>query len=152
MNNIDILIENIDSPPWIDNVQGFLLILLKKLEIDNWEFSVTLCDDNYISMLNKEYRNKNNATDVLTFAQDDEPLPFNNENMLHNVGDIIISLHTLIENVEYFGVGEEEELKRLLVHGVLHLYGMDHEDNSPDQDMLRFQEKILTEMTEVKIF
>ncbi len=152
MNNIDILIENIDTPPWIDNVQGFLSVLLKKLEIDNWDFSVTLCDDNFISILNKEYRNKNNATDVLTFAQDDEPLPFNNENMLHNVGDIIISLHTLIENVEYFGVGEEEELKRLLVHGVLHLYGMDHEDNSPDQDMLRFQEKILTEMTEVKIF
>jgi rRNA maturation RNase YbeY len=69
-----------------------------------------------------------------------------------NGGDIIISLHTLGENAEYFGVEEEEELKRLLIHGILHLSGMDHSDNSPEQEMLIYQEKILTRLSGVKIF
>lgn len=152
MNNPDILFENIEEPPWLGKSEAFVHFLLEKLQIDNWEFSITFCDDEYIHRLNSQYRGKDSATDVLTFAQDDEPLPFVNDEMPHNVGDIIISLHTLGENAEYFGVEEEEELKRLIVHGVLHLNGMDHSDNSPEQEMLIFQEKLIDELTEVKIF
>jgi len=152
LNSIDILLENIIEPAWLDKTKPFIDKVLEKLEIINWEFSVTFCDNEYIRKLNKEYRDKDSATDVLTFAQDDAPLPFENESTVHYAGDIIISLHTLGENAEYFGVEEEEELKRLLIHGILHLDGMDHSDNSPQQEMLIFQEKILVEMTEVKIF
>ena len=152
MNSIDILLESITKPFWLDKTEIFIVKVLEKLEIDNWEFSVTFCDNEYIRKLNREYRDKDCATDVLTFAQDDEPLPFENESTVHNAGDIIISLHTLGENAEYFGVDEEEELKRLLIHGILHLKGMDHSDNSPKQEMLIYQEKILVELTEVKIF
>ena len=152
MNNYDFLCENINEPPWLDNTGFFLDKLLERLEINNWEFSITFSDDKFIQELNSEYRGKDSATDVLTFAQDDEPLPFLNEESVHNAGDIIISLHTLGENAEYFGVEEEEELKRLLIHGILHLQGMDHSDNSPEQEMLKYQEEIMEELKEVKIF
>jgi len=152
LNNYDFLCENINEPPWLDNTGFFLDKLLERLEINNWEFSITFSDDKFIQELNSEYRGKDSATDVLTFAQDDEPLPFLNEESVHNAGDIIISLHTLGENAEYFGVEEEEELKRLLIHGILHLQGMDHSDNSPEQEMLKYQEEIMEELKEVKIF
>ena len=152
MNSIDLLFENIPEPIWLEKIEPFISKLLAKLSIDNWEFSITFCDDVFIRQLNREYRNKDSATDVLTFAQDDEPLPFEVEEALHNAGDIIISLHTLGENAEYFGVEEEEELKRLLIHGILHLTGMDHSDNKPEQEMLIYQEKLMKELAEVKIF
>jgi probable rRNA maturation factor len=152
LNSLDFFVENIPEPSWLEKADVFVNLLLTHLKVDNWEFSITFCDDDYIRQLNRDYRDKDSATDVLTFAQDDEPLPFADQEELHNAGDIIISLHTLGENAEYFGVDQEEELKRLIIHGVLHLQGRDHSDNSPEQEMLVFQEKILEEMAGVKIF
>ena len=54
-------------------------------------------------------------------------------------------LDSLKSNAETFHVSVNEELKRLLIHGTLHLSGMDHSDNSPQQEMLQLQEKILGE-------
>jgi len=51
---------------------------------------------------------------------------------------------TLFKNAEEFSVSPDEELKRLLVHGILHLAGYDHSDNSPEQEMLKLQESILS--------
>ncbi len=152
LNNLDFFVENINEPVWLEKAGNFVNILLESFKIDNWEFSITFCDDAYIQQLNREYRGKDSATDVLTFAQDDEPLPFVNQEELHHAGDIIISLHTLGKNAEYFSVDQGEELKRLIIHGVLHLRGMDHSDNSPEQEMLMFQEKIMLELAGVKIF
>ncbi|MBB6478538.1 rRNA maturation RNase YbeY [Spirochaeta isovalerica] len=152
MNSIDVLCENIAEPEWLDNVDRFLQALLENLKIENWEFSLTFCDNEFIQDLNRNYREKDSPTDVLTFVQDDDPFPLAGESDLHHAGDIIISLDTLAENAEYFHVEKEEELKRLIVHGVLHLSGMDHSDNSPEQEMLIFQEKLLGQLAEVKIF
>lgn len=152
MNNMDILVENIPEPVWLVRAEQFINRVLEKLEIKDWDFSVTFCDNIYIQKLNSEYRGQNNATDVLTFALDDDSFPFVDKESLHNAGDIVISLQALSENAEYFGVEEDEELKRLLIHGILHLKGMDHSDNSPQQEMLLYQEEIMVELTEVKIF
>jgi probable rRNA maturation factor len=62
-------------------------------------------------------------------------------------GDLVISLETLKENARYFRVTEDEELRRLVIHGVLHLDGMDHEDNEPFRPMLRFQEELLVKLS-----
>jgi probable rRNA maturation factor len=61
-------------------------------------------------------------------------------------GDIVISIKNLQENSKYFKVSEDEELRRLLVHGILHLAGEDHESNSPEEAMLRRQEEILARL------
>ncbi|MBN2656899.1 MAG: rRNA maturation RNase YbeY [Spirochaetales bacterium] len=152
MNNIDILYENISEPPWLPKVDFFVKALLEVLKIENWEFSLTFCDNTFIHELNRDYRDKDSATDVLTFAQDDDPFPFQGDEEIHYAGDIVISLDTLAENAEYFHVEKEEELKRLIVHGVLHLSGMDHSDNSPQQEMLIYQEQLLSQLKEVRIF
>ena len=68
-----------------------------------------------------------------------------------SAGDIVISIDTLQRNSETFEVPVDEELKRLLIHGILHLDGYDHADNSPEQEMLQFQEKILAQFADVHI-
>jgi rRNA maturation RNase YbeY len=73
------------------------------------------------------------------------------------VGDIIISLDTLTENATYFAENKNEELKRLLVHGLLHLNGMDHGEEHiekgvlPQCEMLQIQENILQKLKDEKI-
>ena len=81
-------------------------------------------------------------TDVLSFNagstyQDEEGVEW------FSAGDIVISVDTLAKNAVEFEVSQDQELKRLLIHGVLHLSGMDHSDNSPEQPMLQFQEIVL---------
>ena len=64
------------------------------------------------------------------------------------MGDIFISLDTMRRNAEEFGVGEEEELSRLLLHGILHLRGLDHKTNDFEkEEMLKEQEEVLTKLS-----
>ena len=109
------------------------------------------CSDAYIKNLNKQYRNIDGPTDVLSFEQGETYIDEDGSNRF-NSGDIVISLDSLKFNAEEFEVGLNEELKRLLIHGILHLKGMDHSDNSPDQEMLRFQEALVRQYENVIIY
>jgi probable rRNA maturation factor len=112
------------------------------------------CDDAIIQTLNKTYRNKDEPTDILSFPASD--VSFTCEHVLCHApeyetcavmfyaGDIVISLDTLKENAAYFNVAEDEELRRLIIHGILHLAGGDHRTNNPDEAMLILQEEILS--------
>lgn len=77
---------------------------------------VTLVDDKEIRKLNRKFRGKNKPTDVLAF-------PYGEEEIL---GDVIISKDTARRNAKRFGVKYREEIKRLTVHGVLHILGYNH--------------------------
>ena len=119
------------------------------------DFSVTFVTDNEIQELNREYREIDAPTDILTFRLDDAPsfpISFEEEDVdfLNNeeMGDIFISLDTMRRNAEEFGVGEEEELSRLLLHGILHLRGLDHKTNDFDkEEMLKEQESVLAKLS-----
>ena len=130
-------------------VKDFLLKVLEKLGIDKWEVSILFTGDAFIQKLNRDYRGKDEPTDVLSFAQVDNKEPFPSKIGRFYAGDIVISMDTLAKNADYFGISVNEELKRLLVHGILHLSGMDHKNNNPDQPMLMAQEKILNQFTGV---
>lgn len=143
--------EHIAKPSWIGNVEPFVAKVLDRLDIQNWELSVLFCDDPFIAGLNKQYREIDGPTDVLSFEQGDEYID-ENETTWFNAGDIVISLDSLAKNAEQFGVTMNDELKRLLVHGILHLDGMDHEDNSPEQEMLQFQEHLLSSMQDDSVY
>lgn len=134
--------ESIETPSWIRNVEPFILRVLDRLDIDNWEISILFCNDAFITDLNIKYRKIDAPTDVLSFEQGDEYID-DDDITWFNAGDIVISLDSLRKNCEDFDVTFNEELKRLLVHGILHLNGLDHEDNSPEQEMLQFQEHFL---------
>lgn len=142
--------EGIARPSWIDRVVPFMEKVLDRLDIDNWELSVLFCADPFIADLNRKYRNLDGPTDVLSFEQGDEYID-DDDVTWFNAGDIVISLDMLKKNAEQFSVDENDELKRLLVHGILHLDGMDHEDNSPEQEMIQFQEHLLAGFSGEKV-
>ena len=130
-------------------VKDFLLQVRDKLGKDKWEVSVLFTGDAFIQKLNKEFRGKDEPTDVLSFAQIDNKEAFPEKGGRFYAGDIVVSMETLAKNASYFGISVNEELKRLLVHGILHLSGMDHKNNNPDQPMLVEQENILNQFTGV---
>ena len=119
------------------------------------DFSVTFVTDSEIQELNIEYREIDAPTDILTFRLDDTPsfpISFEDEDVdfLNNeeMGDIFISLDTMRRNAEEFGVREEEELSRLLLHGILHLRGLDHKTNDFEkEEMLKEQEDVLAKLS-----
>ena len=142
MNTIVISWQDIPEATWGSAVEPFLQTALTQLEHSNWDVSVVFCGDAFIHELNKTYRHIDGPTDVLSFEQGDEYEDEEGE-LRFNAGDIVISLDSLRANAETFNVTMNEELKRLLLHGILHLSGMDHSDNDPQQPMLQLQEKIL---------
>ena len=142
--------EGVKEPEWLDKVQDFLLLAANQLGFDNEEVSVLFCNDEYIKELNSSYRNIDASTDVLSFENDEEYE--DEEGKWKCVGDIAISLDTLPVNAEYFNEDTNAELKRLLVHGLLHLNGMDHGEEhiekglAPVCEMLVLQENILEKL------
>ena len=142
--------EEMDEPVWLENAQAFMQKALKEMGYDGEEISVLFCRDPYIKELNLSYRNIDAPTDVLSFEGGDEYE--DEEGKWKCVGDIVISLDTLPVNAEYFNEEQNSELKRLLVHGILHLNGMDHGEEhiekgkAPECAMLVLQEKILQKL------
>jgi probable rRNA maturation factor len=94
---------------------------LEVLGLSKVELSIALVSDAQIKRLNKLYRNKDKPTDVLSF-----PIGEKVEDWLI-LGDIVISVDTAKRQARELGHSLEEELKRLLVHGLVHLLGYDHE-------------------------
>ncbi len=148
MNDVSVSADDgIDLPFDAETIRVFALKVLERIDHDNWDLSIYFCGNNAIQELNRQYRGKDEATDVLSFAlgeiyQDDD----GEERILP--GDIIISLDTLKENAEYFDVPIDEELRRLILHGILHLDGLDHATNEKEEPMLEIQEALLTELRE----
>ncbi len=108
---------------------------LEYLDIESdTEVSVTFCDNEYIKALNKQYRNKDSATDVLSFPIydfDSEEIPEDEPLML---GDIVISIERAKEQAKEIGNTFLEEIAFLVVHSMLHLLGYDHERSPEDEE------------------
>jgi probable rRNA maturation factor len=106
--------------------------ILSRLECSGCELSIVLSDDAFIQELNREYRNKNQATDVLSFPM--------NEGILRSptgllLGDIVISLDTAARQAEELGGTLLDEVTSLLIHGILHLMGYTHENDTNEKRM-----------------
>ncbi len=109
---------------------------------DMTEVDITIVDDEEIHALNRDYRNVDRPTDVLSFAldEDDEDEPELMEGQPHLLGDIIISAETAKRQGEEFGHGLEREIVYLAVHGLLHLLGYDHMEEE-DKVVMRAKEE-----------
>ncbi len=150
MNRVEVQVTGIDTPPWIDRLERFAEKVLDHLDHRNWDLSVVLCDDSTIRELNSHYRGKDESTDVLSFELG-EPMEDEEAGTRFLAGDIVVSLDTLNLNAQYFKVSPDEELRRLIIHGILHLEGQDHRTNDPDEPMLKVQEDILKRFSEERI-
>ena len=129
--------------------QILLSVLQKTAEVydisTSTEVSLVLANDEYILALNREYRDIDSATDVLSFAlnEGDEPIVIDGpEEIL--LGDIIISIETATRQATEYGHSLERELAYLTVHGILHLLGYDHMAEEQKREMRREEEHILS--------
>ena len=150
MNTIDISYDN-DSYKTLapkKEVLAYLNRVLSELSLSNVEFSVSFVDERNMRNLNRRFRDINDSTDILSFAsEDDDGFGFISAGRRKRVlGDMLICPEVLKRNAERFKVSENEELRRLLIHGVLHLSGDNHQTNDPSEPMLIKQEKILAKL------
>ncbi|GJN21063.1 hypothetical protein PR202_gb08510 [Eleusine coracana subsp. coracana] len=107
---------------------------------DSMEVSMLLCDDNFIRKLNKEWRDEDRATDVLSMSQHIPGLDI----PILQLGDIVISVETARRQAEERGHTFVDEIRILMVHGLLHLLGFDHELGEEDEEeMEKEEERIL---------
>lgn len=109
------------------------------------ELSVAIVRNEEIQQLNKEYRNKDLPTDVLSFPLEDEFPMVEDEDFPQLLGDIIISIEKVKEQADAYGHSFERELAFLAVHGFLHLVGYTHDDEAEEKVMFGKQEAILQE-------
>jgi len=112
------------------------------------ELSVTFVDNARIQEINKEYRNKDQATDVISFAMEElgeGETEIIGADMPRVLGDIIISIDRAKEQAEEYGHSYMRELGFLAVHGFLHLLGYDHLTKEEEEVMFTLQKEILDE-------
>ena len=109
---------------------------LNALGCPDSELSILLLDDPQIANLNKAYLNREGPTNVIAFPMQEGPFA---EVTPHLLGDVVISLETAEREGAIAGISMEERLTELLVHGILHLCGYDHEVS--EEEELRMEEK-----------
>ena len=115
------------------------------------ELSILLTDNEGIRALNRRHLDRDRPTDVLSFPMWD----FNSELRTPNseliLGDVVISIEKARKQAEELGVTMDEELSRLLVHGILHLFGFDHEKSSKEAQRMKKEEERLIEISRCKM-
>jgi len=140
MNKFEIFNETAEK---IDTkeIEKLLKYALEYKKLENVEFNIIFVDNETIRNINKEYRNIDRETDVISFAlEDNEDMKFEFGRLL---GDIYISIPKMKEQAKEYGHSEKRELSFLVIHGLLHLLGYDHETYEEEEVMFKEQELIL---------
>lgn len=112
------------------------------LNREDLKLNLIIIDDEEIQGLNKQYRNRNKPTDVLSFTYID----LNDQKDVVNedcVGEIFISMETAIRQAGEKGHSLEKEMEILFVHGLLHILGFDHQNDREEEEMEMWAKKIL---------
>ncbi len=120
---------------------------------ENYEVDVSLVDDETIHQVNRDYRNVDRVTDVISFAFNDDKDPKDQINSLDvqkMLGEILICLPQAKRQAAEIGNSLERELSFLFTHGLLHLLGYDHMTPEDEAIMFPLQEKILSLVGEKK--
>lgn len=154
---MSVLIDNRQEEIIVDEVmEAFVVQVVEKVLTyeeceDEFEVSISFVNNEEMRSLNKEYRNIDKETDVLSFPlvefieeelnAEDENAEYIEEEIA--LGDIVISMEKALEQSEEYGHSFNRELAFLLVHGMLHLLGYDHDEEASEGEMFDKQEEIL---------
>ena len=116
MTEINFLVENVDMPP-IDRLAlaGWIEAVARSFNKSVGTLSYIFCNDDYILVANRRYLGHDYYTDIITFDY---------SNSRRIAGDMLISLDTVASNAQMLGVDYDSELLRVVIHGVLHLCGV----------------------------
>ena len=113
--------------------------LLRALRLEDAELSLLVVSDRRIRQLNRDWRGRDRATDVLSFPQHDGPGPAPGGLL----GDVVISVDAARRQAGEAGESLGEEADRLLIHGLLHLLGYDHERSASEARRMQRRERVL---------
>ena len=140
--NIEVFNEIDDKAEEITGLQEFLEKVCTDEKLDNVLFNVIIVNNEMIHKINKEYRNIDRETDVISFALEDDKT-FNRSD-IRILGDIYISIDKARSQSVEYGHSLKRELYFLAVHGLLHLLGYDHMKEEDEKVMFGKQEEILS--------
>ncbi len=135
INNYHEKIDTLILTKLIDNI-------VKRFSLEDALFNIILVDNDYIHKLNKEYRNIDRETDVITFALEDN---MDIKLEIRVLGDIYISIDKAKSQAIEYGHSFKRELSFLTVHGILHLLGYDHQNEEDEKTMFELQDEILND-------
>jgi rRNA maturation RNase YbeY len=130
----------------IDSLKHDIQLLLNALEYPHFDVGILLTTNATIKKYNKQYRNKDKVTDILSFPfypdlKPGQKIKANDEDE-RNLGDLIISLEYVQKDAQKLGVSFQDRMKRLLVHGICHLLGYDHENENDYTKMLKKERQL----------
>jgi probable rRNA maturation factor len=114
--------------------------LLRSIGLHNAELSVLFVGDRAMRSLNRRYRGKDKSTDVLSFSLREGKFPHIQPNIL---GDIVIAVPTAVRQAAETGHTLSREIEFLLIHGLLHLLGYDHERGEEEARKMKRRERQL---------
>lgn len=128
----------------LEVVEKVLLYAMDKEKLVDTCFDIIIVDNEYIHKINKEYRNIDRETDVITFALEDDDLVINGSDE-RILGDIYISLDKAKSQAEEYNHSFLREITFLAVHGFYHLLGYDHMNKEDEEVMFKKQREVLDE-------
>lgn len=139
------------DPRWDDSVKDLPVLVTRTIEAaiqgsgeqGAFELSVILTDDHTVQGLNRDYRGKDQATNVLSFAVRDTGMPVPPD-LPEPLGDIVLAFETTAREADEQNKTTGDHLCHLLVHGVLHLLGYDHMHDDEAEEMESLETQILT--------
>ena len=132
----------------LDTLKKVIDIALKEEKVENAYFNIIFIDNEEIHKINKQYRNIDRETDVISFAlEDDSTYPTLDFRML---GDIYISVDRIKSQAKDYGHSEVRETCFLAVHGLLHLLGYDHTKSEEDEKIMFEKQDIILNKAGVK--
>ena len=126
----------------LDELKDMLSDFCKREDLGNVIFNIIIIDNPTIHKINKEYRDKDAPTDVISFAWEDDKTVIEPDGV-RILGDIYISIDKVHEQALEYGHSFKRELSFLAVHGLLHLLGYDHMEKSDEEVMFKKQEEVL---------
>lgn len=122
-------------------LNNYIKYVVKKLELEKCEFNIIFVDNKKIHEINKQYRNVDRETDVISFAMEDEmDIEYTDFRLL---GDIYISIDKCYSQAEEYGHSRVREICFLATHGILHLLGYDHMNEDDEKEMFGLQNQLL---------
>ena len=125
-----------------DKIKEIVEFALKKENCTNGVVSIIFVSNKEIHRINKEYRNIDRVTDVISFALEDDNSLINPSDY-RILGDIYVSLDKAEEQAKDYGHSFEREVCFLVVHGIYHLLGYDHLNEDDEKIMMKKQEEVL---------
>tara|TARA_B100000902_G_scaffold364968_1_gene385422 strand:- start:315 stop:776 length:462 start_codon:yes stop_codon:yes gene_type:complete len=135
--------DKVPEPFKKKEIKKLIDAVLKKIgfqELENGQINIKYTSEEEIKMLNEKFYNKEGVTNVLAFINNQET-PESKEQL---IGEIAICISQIEKEAKLYKKAVETRLKHMIVHGVLHLFGFDHQKKSEQKEMEQVEDDIIT--------